>query len=233
MTIHRLSKEISNVSNSYHIRIQAYQLEQKIDNEHVFILQLKHTRNVRNVASTMAPAMVLSMYNNNRMDMGGQSGYGQQTMNVNGIGMEYPVMNGGDRRRNPQIRAERNRSRSSSSFFDQIWLQHKSNSFLHATVNTIFRAFDCDDFIQYNEHTNQFEFKFEAKQNMTTLTKYVSLSRKDYTKEHAERVLKDRHMGFENHKPCKVQIQCVNSHEIGDQEWDFEVFIYSKIKKIC
>lgn len=165
----------------------------------------------------MANPNVLSMHNHNRIDMGGY-GIGYQPNKAMGIGS--------DRRRNPQIRAERNRSRSSSSFFDQIWLQHKSVSFLHATVNTIFRAFDCDDFIQYNEHTNQFEFKFEAKQNMTTLTKYVSLSRKEYSKEQAERTLKDRHMVFENHKPCKVQIQCVNSHEIMDPEWDFEVCSY-------
>ncbi len=115
------------------------------------------------------------------------------------------------------------KSESSHSFFDQIWLEHKSQPFLKATVNTIFRAFDCDDFIQYNQHTNQFEFKFEAKQNMITLTKYVSLSRKKHTKEEAETLLKDRHHSFESIKPCKVQIQCVNLHEIDDKYWDFEM----------
>ncbi len=55
---------------------------------------------------------------------------------------------------------------------------------------------------------------------MTALTKYVSVSRKIYTK---EQLLKDRHHAFESIKPCKVQIQCFNSHEIEDKDWDFEI----------
>eukprot|EP01084_Bolivina_argentea_P293077 504010_1 len=197
-----LSKEISNVSNSYHIRIQAYQLDKTIDDKTVFILQLKHNRNVRNVGSTSAASNSISMHNQYHMDMGHSH-----------------------RRRHQHhaTRLNEARKRSSSSFFDHIWLEHKSKAFLHATVNTIFRAFDCDDFIQYNEHTNQFEFNFEAKQNMTTLTKYVSLSRTKYTQEEAETLLKDRHHAFESIKPCKVQVCCVNSHEIEDKDWDFEV----------
>ena len=44
--IHRLSKDISFDNDLNHTRLQVYQLTQKVDNEQVFILQLKHTRNM-------------------------------------------------------------------------------------------------------------------------------------------------------------------------------------------
>eukprot|EP01084_Bolivina_argentea_P006517 12362_1 len=58
---------------------------------------------------------------------------------------------------------------------------------------------------------------------MTTLTKYVSLSRKQYTKEEAETLLKDKYHASDSIKPWQVQIQCVNSQEIEGKDWDFEI----------
>ena len=112
----------------------------------------------------------------------------------------------------------RRKQESSSSFFDQIWLQHQSKSYLHGVVNTVFRAFDCDDFIKYNESTNQFEFKFVSKQNTVKLAKYVSIKRSEKSEQDAKQFLKDRYTQLNN-----VKIDCVNSHSIKDKDWDFEI----------
>eukprot|EP01084_Bolivina_argentea_P015661 29358_1 len=111
-------------------------------------------------------------------------------------------------------------SHHQSTFFDQVWFQHKSRSFLEYTIKVLFRAFDCDDFIQYYNHKNQFKFKFEAKQNMIIVTKSISLPRKQYTKNEATILLNDR---FKTIQPRTIAVHCINSHEIMDINWDFEV----------
>merc|ERR1712154_181111 len=157
---------MGNVANSYHIRIQAYELEKKIDDETVFILQFKHTRNV-------------SFLNGNKDEMSGIS------LGQHGEYIKY--------KKKSKSKHDAKKSKKMNTFFDQIWLQHKSKAFLGATVNTIFRAFDCDDFILYNEHSGQFSFKFDlVDSEIVNVTKYVSLSRRQFGKEEAETLLKDR-----------------------------------------
>lgn len=112
-----------------------------------------------------------------------------------------------------------------TQFFDQVWLQHESRQFLQETVNAIFCAFDCDGFIQYNEHNKQFSFKFEAPQNLLTMAKHISLSRESHSKQEAETLLQRRHSSLQH--PCHAQVVCVNSRELEETDWRFEVFLSS------
>lgn len=198
------------MSGLYHIRIQAYELEEQVDGEYVFIVQLKHNRNVPTVLlNPMNTPMGISLHNNHRP--GG--GY---------MGMGGPMDAHNDRRDVQQ--QQKWRKKCSKSFFDQIWLQHKNKPLLWATVKIINRAFDCEDFVRYNRHTNQFEFKFEKtqNQNMTTMTKFVSLPRKDQSKDYAQRTLEGREW-LEPEPPKPVEVKCINPEDIDCKHFDFRI----------
>eukprot|EP01084_Bolivina_argentea_P118190 209753_1 len=116
------------------------------------------------------------------------------------------------------------------TFYDSIILKHHSKELIYDTIKTLCKSFECPDFIEYDKDMNQFRFKFIEKNNIITLTKCISLSRKNRTKKSAIYELRNRYNNqniinikneFEN--PFDIQIECVNAHDINDPNYDFEI----------
>ena len=208
---HSVERQVANVGGLYSIRIQSYELDEKVNEEFVFIVQLKFNRNVRSGINPMTGPMGISLYGD-RPTMGGLGGFGGP--------MDFHNPRG-----DPQ--QQKWRKRCSKSFFDQIWLQHKSKKLLMATVKIINRTIDCEDFVQYNRHTNQFEFKFEKKQNKIKISKSLSLARNKYSMQEAKKIMKRRTTdGRWTEPPLKpedVDIRPENEADIDSVTYDFTI----------
>lgn len=117
-------------------------------------------------------------------------------------------------------------ARGAKQYSDTIVLMHDHRRFLYETVSTIFRCFDCDDFITFNKRDRFFEFKFEQLEREAK--KKVEIIRKLSV----PRVQNNHRIDW---KAMKLQLQelyknlgdidvdCINAQDILSAEMDFEI----------
>ena len=114
------------------------------------------------------------------------------------------------------------------TFYDKLIFKNKSKDLIHDTIKALYTTFECDNFIQFNYDYNQFKFNFIDNKHMVKLIKYVSLQRENRTKHSAIQELKNRYNDKNIKNIENIEINCVNSHEIEDKNYDFEITMQMK-----
>lgn len=121
------------------------------------------------------------------------------------------------------------------AFRDAFVLSHKAEPFLQSVVNTLYKCFDSkalkEEFISFNPLSKSFAFQFDAdaakSARTVSLWRDLSLKRLRYpTKEEAIEVVKAANAKLLDTDPAhKVEVQCINAHDIHDAEWQLEAIL--------
>ena len=106
------------------------------------------------------------------------------------------------------------------SFYDKIILKHLSKDLIFDTIKALFTAFDCDNFIEFNNDYNQFKFCFINTEQIVKCMKTVSLKRLNRSKDSAIKEVKNRYNKHSIPNIENIDIKCINLHEIDDPNFD-------------